>query len=144
MKKYIFLVIFSLFSITNGYAEMWDSQTLTAIDKADDLKIAPNRANGIHGTPTWIWEVVVEGKLYVRAYSGQSSSWYKSAIAYKKGIIQAAGAEYQVSFEPVNDPALNDKIDAAYLAKYKGSPYVRHMVSQSCRNATVEIIRSEK
>lgn len=56
MKKYILLVIFSLFSITNGYAEMWDSQTLTAIDKADDLKIAPNRANGIHGTPTWIWE----------------------------------------------------------------------------------------
>ncbi|WP_234447097.1 DUF2255 family protein [Virgibacillus salexigens] len=31
-------------------------------------------------TPTWIWSVVVNSNLYVRAYNGQRSRWYQSAI----------------------------------------------------------------
>ena len=53
---------------------MWNTETLQAINQADDLKIAPYRANGKPGTPTWIWEVAVDGRLFVRAYSGTHSS----------------------------------------------------------------------
>jgi hypothetical protein len=43
-------------------------EELHNIDEADDLKISPFRADGTtYGTPTWIWEVVVDGDLYVRA-----------------------------------------------------------------------------
>lgn len=60
--------------------KQFTTDELTRIDEADDLKISPFRADGItYGTPTWIWEVVVDGNLYVRAYNGTSSSWHKSA-----------------------------------------------------------------
>ena len=59
----------------------WNPETLRAIDEADDLKIAPFRADGkTTGTPTWIWEVVVDGRLFVRAYSGTRSNRYQAAI----------------------------------------------------------------
>jgi len=55
--------------INNG--NLFSAAELQAIDKADDLKISPLRSDGVtFGTPTWIWEVVVDGSLYVRAYNG--------------------------------------------------------------------------
>ncbi len=36
----------------------WNSEVLTRIDAADDLKIAPYHPDmNTTGTPTWIWEV---------------------------------------------------------------------------------------
>ena len=49
----------------------WNSEVLTRIDAADDLKIAPYHPDmNTTGTPTWIWEVKVDNRLFVRAYSG--------------------------------------------------------------------------
>jgi hypothetical protein len=65
--------------------------------------------------------------------------WYRSAIAQRAGRITAAGKEHEVAFEPVEDAELNDRIDAAYNAKYAGSPYLPPMVAAGPRAATVEI-----
>jgi len=114
---------------------------LERIDKADDLKISPFRADGhTYGTPTWIWEVVVEGALYVRAYSGISSRWYQSAIHEKAGRIHAAGMIREVAFEPVYDKLLNEKIDAAYRKKYSSSPYLAPMTGGRAGRATIMIL----
>ena len=38
---------------------------LSGIDTADDLKISPLRDDNVtHGTPTWIWCVVLDGVFY--------------------------------------------------------------------------------
>ena len=139
MKK-IFLSL--LLALSSVFA--WESEVLAKIDKADDLKIAPIRANGVTGTPTWIWEVVVDGRLFVRPYNGKNSSWYQSAIAYKTGIIVAAGKTHNVDFAPATSSELNDKIDTAYHEKYSSSPYLNHMISQKCRETTIEIIQKEQ
>lgn len=119
----------------------WSKDELDRIDAADDLKIAPLRsADGPLGTPTWIWCVQVEGGLFVRAYHGVRSGWHQSALRWKAGQIIAAGMTRDVTFEPVADGGLNDRIDAAYTAKYKGSPYVAHMVAAGARAATVKIL----
>lgn len=119
----------------------WTIALLHEINQADDLKIAPYRADGkTHGTPTWIWEVVVDKRLFVRAYSGTHSSWYQSAIMQRAGIIQAAGQTFNVQFAPITDVALNDKIDAAYRDKYNASIYMKHMIGNGCRAATIEIV----
>lgn len=48
-------------------------EIIIEIGKKDDLKIAPFRADGkTYGTLTWIWNVEVDGKLYVRAYNGKT------------------------------------------------------------------------
>lgn len=119
----------------------WTSALLQTINQADDLKIAPYRADGkTHGTPTWIWAVVVDGRLFVRAYSGTHSRWYQAAVAQKAGMIQAAGQTVNVRFAPVAEAALNDKIDAAYRHKYAASSYMQHMTGSACRAATIEIL----
>lgn len=117
----------------------WPSDELRRIAEGDDLHIAPFRSDGTtYGTPTWIWSVAVGGELYVRAYFGRNSRWYQSAIRQRAGKIIAAGVSREVAFEPV-DGAINDKVDAAYRAKYGSSPYLPHMIAQSTSEATVRI-----
>src|SRR5437879_576079 len=111
----------------------WSKDELRKIAEADDLHISPFREDGkTYGTPTWIWSVVVDGALYVRAYNGQNSRWYQAAMRQKAGRITAAGITNEVTFEPVNG-SINDRIDDAYRAKYKGSPYLTPMISARAR-----------
>src|SRR3989441_12062341 len=100
----------------------WPKDELRKIAEADDLHISPFREDGkTYGTPTWIWSVVVDDALYVRAYNGRKSRWYQAAIRQKAGRIIAAGIMKDVAFERVDGP-VNDRIDDAYRAKYGGSP----------------------
>ena len=99
----------------------WSKSELSRIAGTGDLHISPFREDGkTYGTSTWIWSVVVDDALYVRAYNGQNSSWYKAALRQKTGRITAAGMTKKVSFVPVNGP-INDRIDDAYRTKYKDS-----------------------
>ena len=117
----------------------WPRTELRKIAATDDLHIAPFRDDGkTYGTLTWIWSVVVDDDLYVRAYNGKNSRWYKAALRQKAGRITAAGMTKEVAFEPV-DGAINARIDNAYRAKYKGSPYLNPMITGSARTATVKV-----
>jgi hypothetical protein len=119
---------------------MWSGEEIHKIAETDDLHIAPFRDDGATcGTPTWIWSVVVDGELYVRAYNGTASTWYQAALSQKAGHITAAGMTKEVTFEPVDGP-FNARIDDAYRAKYKNSPYLQPMVGSRARSATVKIL----
>ena len=118
----------------------WPKDELGSIAETDDLHISPFRDDGkTYGTPTWIWSVVVEDALYVRAYNGRKSRWHQAAVRQKAGRITAAGMTKEVTFEPVDGP-INDRIDDAYEAKYHGSPYLRPMISSRARSATVKVM----
>ena len=119
------------------------AEELKRIAEADDLHIAPFREDGTtYGTPTWIWSVAVGDALYVRAYNGQNSSWYQAALRQKAGRIIAAGMTKEVNFEPV-EGIVNDQIDDAYRAKYKGSPYLNPMIGARARSATIKVMPRE-
>lgn len=94
----------------------WTQEQLETFSTADDMYISPFYSDGkTSGTPTWIWSVVADNNLYVRAYNGQRSRWYQSAVEQKAGKIKLAGQEYDVTFEPMdNNPALTEEIDEAY------------------------------
>lgn len=118
----------------------WSEEELRTIAQADDLHISPFREDGkTYGTPTWIWSLVVDDALYVRGYNGQKSSWYQAAVRQKAGRITVAGMTKEVTFEPV-DGKINDRVDDAYRAKYKGSPYLRPMIGARARSATVKVM----
>ncbi|HKD83113.1 MAG TPA: DUF2255 family protein [Terriglobales bacterium] len=118
----------------------WPKNELRKIAETDDLHIAPLRDDGkTYGTLTWIWSVVMDDDLYVRAYNGKNSRWYKAALRQKAGRIAVAGMTKEVLFEPVDGP-INDRIDDAYRAKYKGSPYLTPMITGGARTATVKIM----
>jgi hypothetical protein len=118
----------------------WPKEELRKIAEGDDLHIAPLREDGkTYGTPTWIWSVAVDDALYVRAYHGQDSRWYMAAARQKAGRITAGGMTKEVRFEAVHG-AINDRIDEAYRAKYKGSPYLKPMIGAQARSATVKVM----
>jgi hypothetical protein len=117
----------------------WPAETLRKIVEADDLHIAPFREDGVTpGAPTWIWSVAVDGDLYVRGYNGQASRWYQAARRQKAGQITAAGATRDVH-EPVEGP-INDRVNEAYRAEYRGSPYLAPMIGDRARSATIKIM----
>lgn len=121
----------------------WTKDELRKIRESDDLHISPFREDGkTYGTPTWIWSVVVDDALYVRAYNGKKSRWYQAAVQQKAGRITAAGMTKEVSFEPIKVEN-SDQIDAAYTTKYKNSPYLSPMISERARAATVKVAPRE-
>jgi hypothetical protein len=121
----------------------WSKDELRKIAESDDLHVAPFREDGVTcGTPTWIWSVAVDDGLYVRGYNGRNSRWYQAAVRQKAGRIIAAGMTKEVTFKEVNGP-INDRIDEAYGAKYRGSPYLKPMISERARSATVRILPRE-
>jgi len=109
----------------------WPKDRIQQIASSDDLHIAPFREDSVTpGTPTWIWSVVVNGELYVRAYNGTSSRWYQAASKQKAGQITSGGHTTDVRFEPVAGE-INERIDAAYREKYSFSPYLKPMIRRS-------------
>jgi hypothetical protein len=48
--------------------------------------------------PTWIWEVTVDNRLFVRAYNGKASKWYQAALVQRAGKILAIVQEFDVVF----------------------------------------------
>jgi hypothetical protein len=121
----------------------WLKDELRKIAEADDLHISPVREDGrTYGTPTWIWSVVVDDALYVRAYNGQNSRWYQAAVRQKVGRITTAGMTKEVMFEPVDGP-INDLVDQAYRAKYHGDLYLSPMIGARARSATVKVMPRE-
>ncbi|WP_020006402.1 DUF2255 family protein [Salinicoccus albus] len=123
-------------------AANWSQEQIDAFSKADDMYISPFYSDGkTPGTPTWIWSVAVDNHLYVRAYNGQNSRWYNSAVEQKAGKIKITGETYDVVFQPIeNEPALTEKIDEAYNEKYGDSSYLPPMLEKGPVSATVKIL----
>jgi hypothetical protein len=120
--------------------DAWPRDELRKIAETDDLHISPFREDGTtYGTSTWIWSVVVQDALYVRAFNGTSSRWYQAALREQAGRITAAGVTREVAFAPVDGP-INDRLDEAYRAKYTGSPYLASMISARARAATIRVL----
>ncbi|MCA9614586.1 MAG: DUF2255 family protein [Sandaracinus sp.] len=120
----------------------WPTETLARIAATDDLHVAPFRDDGVtYGTLTWIWSVVVDDALFVRAYYGVASRWHQAAMRQKAGRISAAGQTFEVAFERLApDDALQARIDDAYRAKYASSSYLGSMISDRARAATVRVV----
>lgn len=117
----------------------WMPEVIDPIARSDDLHVAPFRPDGATpGTPTWIWSVVVDGRLFVRPYNGPRSRWYQAATAQGAGQITAAGATFDVTFAPAEASVL-DAVDAAYRDKYGSSRYLPLMVAAGTRVTTLEI-----
>jgi hypothetical protein len=118
----------------------WNSQTLQRIADAEELRIAPRRSDGSLRTPTTIWVVRDGDGLCVRSWRGKGGAWWNTARSSGTGRIAADGVEADVMLTPVSDPALNDRVDAAYRAKYgRYTGYVERMVAEQARATTLRL-----
>jgi hypothetical protein len=120
---------------------MWTSDELTKIGMAEELEIAPRRADGTLQKPVTIWVVRLGDDLYVRSYKGRAGWWYRAVQERHAGRIQAGGVEKEVAFVEEDDPGINDQLDTAYRTKYRHheARYVDPMVVDPARAATIKL-----
>ena len=88
------------------------------------------------GIATVHWKPAFEGEARWSRLSGQPD---QAAVRQKAGRIATGGMRREVTLEPVAG-AINDRIDDAYRAKYRASPYLDPMISARARAATVKIM----
>jgi hypothetical protein len=120
---------------------VWTNDELTKIGSAEELEIASLRRDGTLRKRVIIWVVRVGDDLYVRSVNGRTSAWFRGTQVRHEGRIWAGGVEKDVTFLDETDPVLNDRIDAAYLAKYRRYPqYVAPMVTPEVRAATIKLV----
>lgn len=119
----------------------WTGDELNKIGSAEELEIAPLRENGTLLKPVIIWVVRVGEELYVRSYRGRDSAWFRGVQVQHAGRIWAGGVEKDVAFAEEADPAVNDRIDAAYRTKYGHYPqYVAPMQAPEVRATTLRLV----
>jgi hypothetical protein len=118
----------------------WTDDELTKIGNAEELEIASLRRDGTLRKPVTIWVVRIDDDLYVRSVNGRDSGWFRGTQTRHEGRIWAGGVEKDVTFVE-EDADINDKIDAAYLSKYKRYPqYVAPMVVPKSQAATLKLV----
>lgn len=87
-----------------------NTDILTKIDAADDLKIAPYRPDmNTTGLPTWGWEGAIDNRLFMRAYNDTCSKWYQAALSQQAGTLLAIVQEFTVLFAKTEAPELGTK-----------------------------------
>lgn len=57
----------------------WTSDELNTIGNSEELQIASLQHDGTLREPTTIWVVRVDDDIYVRAYKGRASPWFRGA-----------------------------------------------------------------
>ena len=119
----------------------WSSDERTRVGAADELSIAPYRADGTLRPSVPIWVVRVGEDLYVRSYRGRAGGWFRHALRSGRGRIRAGGVERDVTFA-APDTAVQGAIDRAYRAKYAryDDTYVGPMVAPDAVAATLRLI----
>jgi hypothetical protein len=119
----------------------WTDEELDRIGTAQELEVAPLRADGTPRRPVTIWVVREGDALYVRSWRGRSGAWYRGVQERYQGHIRAGGVDKEVNFVAIDDEELDERIDAAYWSKYGryGSSYVEPMTSGETRSTTLRL-----
>jgi hypothetical protein len=120
----------------------WTSDELGKIGAADELEIAPRRADGTLRKPVTIWDVRHGDDLYVRAVNGRTAAWFRGAQERHEGRIRAGGVERDVTFVDVDADDVNAAIDAAYRSKYRryAKGIVDSVLTPQARAATIKVV----
>jgi hypothetical protein len=120
----------------------WTNDELTKIGAAEELQIATLRRDGTLRNPVTIWVVRLGDELYVRAYKGRTSPWFRGIQARHEGHIRAGGVGKDVVFVEEAEAGINDRIDDAYRTKYRryGASIVGSVVGPEARAATIKLM----
>ena len=121
--------------------DTWTNEELNKIGTGEELRIATLRRDDTLRKPVIIWVVRLGDDIYVRCVNGREGAWFRGALTRHEGRIWAGGVERDVTFVEETDPGINEKIDEAYLTKYRRYPqWVAPMVTPEVRAATIKLV----
>ena len=119
----------------------WTKDELERIGNAEELEIASLRQDGTLRSRRIIWVVRLDDELFIRSVLGRTSDWFRGVLSRHEGRIWAGGVEKDVTFIEEPAPALNERIDAVSLAKYRRYPAdAAAIISPEARSATLRLV----
>lgn len=89
----------------------WDPDELARISAPEMFDLSARLEDGTTPKTVGIWAVAVDGRLFVRSYTGLEGKWYGPALASLSGRVSAGGVTKDVRFarmgqEPVRSQTL--------------------------------------
>ena len=124
----------------------WSTGELEQIASRDELDVAPRRSDGTLTKPRIVWMVRVGGDVYVRSVQGTDGAWYRTTRGSDEGHVSTGTVDKDVAFLDVEDSGgdsdgLQDRIDAAYRAKYSRYPGpVASITAAKARATTMRLV----
>jgi hypothetical protein len=112
----------------------------------DQSKIIGLRAGQGEHRFIGIWAVVVEGRVFIRSWSLEPRSWWRTFLEEPYGAISVDGREVAVRAVRTRSERLKGLVSQAYLEKYKtpGSvKYARDLGRAKSRDTTTELVPRE-
>ncbi|HEY3188495.1 MAG TPA: DUF2255 family protein [Solirubrobacteraceae bacterium] len=98
-------------------AGRFDHRTLVLLSEADEVEMRTSRGDGSMSSRP-IWVVVVDHVPYVRSYLAERGGWYRRAKAEGRAELAVEGETLAVRVVPDGGAGLDERISAAYHAKY--------------------------
>jgi hypothetical protein len=96
--------------------------------------------------PTWMWVVVVNGRVFVRSWNDAPTGWYRALRAEPLGTLEVGGRQIAIRAEAVRGTRALDAVDAAYAKKYvtrANLKYVEGFREKRRRKTTTELVARE-
>lgn len=90
---------------------------LTDLEKVVELEIRPERPWSLS-----VWNVVVDGELYVPSARGEHRRWTAVAVREPLVRLRTHGQIYELRIERVTDPALRHRLAQALGQRYNFEP----------------------
>jgi hypothetical protein len=123
----------------------WTHNDLERFGAAEVLQLATLKADGTLRKPVTIGVVRVDDDLYVRAYRGRETAWFRHIQQQPVVRIVAGGVTKDVTLvDASSDEELNHEIDAAYLLKYRrySATLVEPMIAPHVRATTLKLVQT--
>ncbi len=119
----------------------WTSDELSKIGGAEEVQVTSLRRDGTSRKPVTIWAVRDGDSVYVRSVKGPTGAWFRGAQERHEGRIRAGRVEKDVTFMDANHD-VNDKVDAAYRAKYRryAGNILNSVLTPQARSATLQLV----
>ena len=119
----------------------FSEETLASLRKAKILGI--RAGTGSTHRVIGIWVVVVEGRVFVRAWGLSPRSWWRTLVEDPYGSMFVGDREIPVRAIQTRSERLKNLVSAAYKQKYNtpGSvQYVKDMSRKKSRDTTTELV----
>jgi hypothetical protein len=115
------------------------------LDKRKILGIRAGSASGMASPHRFIgvWMVVVEKRLFIRSWSLEPRSWYRTFLIDPIGAVTIGKREFPVRAVQTRSERLKDAVSKAYAAKYTtpaSKKYVRDLSGPKSRRTTTELV----
>lgn len=120
----------------------WSEEELLKFKQAQTLQNRPfNDDQETFEEDNPVWEVVVDGRLFIRGAKGiDDTKWYQAGVK-NGGQVSVDGQNYDVRYHPITDSTALKAVTAAYQDKYNGQYPIDLMISDQVTLATVELVK---